>query len=149
MLSGSTAVKPHMAFRPHPELVKLKHGITQTPLCGETQAWHPSDLVSSSMASPRLSSSSPNLILVTCFFISGSPLNWTNWHFFREGLHLHPHSDPRHHLPDIRENTLGIHRPGETQAWNLPGWPGRSEQGVPRTTIKVGLAKRVTWEYGR
>ena len=45
-----------LAFRPRPELVKLKHGITQTPLSGETQAWNPSDLVSSSMAPPRLSS---------------------------------------------------------------------------------------------
>ena len=31
-----------MAFRPHPEMVKLKYGITQTPLSGETQVWNPS-----------------------------------------------------------------------------------------------------------
>ena len=57
-----------LAFRPHPEMVKLKYGNTQTPLSGETQVWNPSDLVSSSMASPRLSSSSPtHLAAIPCY----------------------------------------------------------------------------------
>ena len=46
-----------MAVKPRPDKVKLKYGNTQTPLSGETQAWNPSNLVSSSMVSPRLSSS--------------------------------------------------------------------------------------------
>ena len=45
-----------MAVKPCSDKVKLKYGNTQTPLSGETQVWNPSDLVSSSMASPRLSS---------------------------------------------------------------------------------------------
>ena len=77
-LSGIRLLSLLTAVRPPPGLVKLKHGIMPTPPSGETQVWNPSDLVSSSMASPRLSSSSPNLILVTCLFISCSPLNWTN-----------------------------------------------------------------------
>ena len=55
-LSGIRLSSLLTAVRPPPGLVKLKHGITATPLSGETQAWNPSDLVSSSMASPRLSS---------------------------------------------------------------------------------------------
>ena len=53
-LSGIRLLSLLMAVRPPPGLVKLKHGITSTPLSGETQVWNPSDLVSSSMASPRL-----------------------------------------------------------------------------------------------
>ena len=49
----------------------------------------------------------------------------------------------------ISGNPLGIHRPGETQAWNQPGWPtGALKHGVPGATIKVRLAKCVIWEYG-
>ena len=43
-----------MAFRPHPALVKLKYGITLTPLRGETQAWNPSDLVGTRTSPPRI-----------------------------------------------------------------------------------------------
>ena len=32
-----------MTVRPHPDMVKLKYGITYTPLSGETQVWNPSD----------------------------------------------------------------------------------------------------------
>ena len=42
------------AVRPPPGLVKLKHGITPTPLSGETQAWNPSDLVGTSISPPRI-----------------------------------------------------------------------------------------------
>ena len=47
---------------------------------------------------------------------------------------------PSSSLPDIREITLGNHRPGETQAWKQPGWPRALKYGVPRATIKVRLA---------
>ena len=32
-----------MTVRSHPDMVKLKYGITYTPLSGETQVWNPSD----------------------------------------------------------------------------------------------------------
>ena len=44
---------------------------------------------------------------------------------------------PSFSLPDIREFN---HRPGETQAWNHPGWPRALKPGIPWATIKVRLA---------
>ena len=47
---------------------------------------------------------------------------------------------PSSSLPDIREITLGNHRPGETQVCNQPGWPRSLTDGIPWATIQVRLA---------
>ena len=82
---------------------------------------------SSHLPSNFVSSSSPPLHL----FYPQRP----NMHS-RQPLLLSPR-----YLSDIREITLGNHRPGETQAWKQPGWPRTLKHGVPQATIKVRLAR--------
>ena len=104
-----------MAVRPRPDMVKLKHGFTQTPLSGETHAWNPSDLVSSSMASPRLSSSFPFSSLLARYptikvrlasYLEIRPLGLT--------MAVRPRADMVKLKHGITQTPLS----GETQAWN-------------------------------